>query len=282
MSVDGQPTPQQAEQKDGSSDEPTAAPFAASISSTSPAISFPPPASFPSSAVLVQQGAESRLYESTYLTVRCMVKQRFVKRYRHPSLDAAISRQRLWTECRTAVRVRRSGVDAPAVYYVDEDERLLVMERVDGLTVKQWMRQREEAAGKEERKQAEVGQDDETSAVMRGLGRSIAAVHSCGVIHGDLTTSNVMLRHNARRDPADHTPLLTVIDFGLAHNSSLIEDRAVDLYVLERAFLSTHPNSQSQFDVVLNGYLTGAKDGSKVLQKLHLVRQRGRKRQMVG
>ena len=272
-----EPTPN-LEQEDADISPPSAA--SASHSSAPPSshtTSFPPRRAFPSSTLLIQQGAESRIFVSTFLSAPCIVKQRFVKAYRHPSLDASISRQRLWSECRSAVRVRRSGVDAPAVFYVDEDERVLVMEKVDGVTVKQWMKQRE---ADDDCKQA--GDSEETTSVMRGIGRTIAAVHSCGVIHGDLTTSNLMLRHDARRDPTDHTPHLTVIDFGLAHNSSLVEDRAVDLYVLERAFLSTHPNSQSKFDVVLNGYLTGLKEGSKVLQKLHLVRQRGRKRQMVG
>lgn len=34
------------------------------------------------------------------------------------------------------------------------------------------------------------------------------------------------------------------IDFGLGYTKPLAEDKAVDLYVLERAFVSTHPNSQ--------------------------------------
>jgi len=37
-----------------------------------------------------------------------------------------------------------------------------------------------------------------------------------------------------------------MIDFGLSSNSTMIEDRAVDLYVLERAFISTHPNTQDK------------------------------------
>lgn len=35
------------------------------------------------------------------------------------------------------------------------------------------------------------------------------------------------------------------IDFGLGFQQPLAEDKAVDLYVLERAFLSTHPHSQA-------------------------------------
>ena len=54
------------------------------------------------------------------------------------------------------------------------------------------------------------------------------------VIHGDLTTSNMLLR-----DSED----IVLIDFGLSYISSLVEDKGVDLYVLERAFLSCHPNT---------------------------------------
>jgi tRNA A-37 threonylcarbamoyl transferase component Bud32 len=73
-----------------------------------------------------------------------------------------------------------------------------------------------------------------------------------------------------------------VIDFGLASVSKLNEDRAVDLYVLERAFLSTHPNSEKMFAAVLESYQASLNVASKVLAKLNVVRSRGRKRQMVG
>jgi TP53 regulating kinase-like protein len=45
-----------------------------------------------------------------------------------------------------------------------------------------------------------------------------------------------------------------LIDFGLAYNSNLVEDKAVDLYVLERAFASTHPDSEPLFASVLKAY----------------------------
>lgn len=64
------------------------------------------------------------------------------------------------------------------------------------------------------------------------IGQAIAKLHKASIIHGDLTTSNFMVR--------DHNLSVVVIDFGLSYNSTLAEDRAVDLYVLERAFLSTH------------------------------------------
>jgi TP53 regulating kinase-like protein len=79
---------------------------------------------------------------------------------------------------------------------------------------------------------------------------------------------------------------IVLIDFGLATQSIQDEDRAVDLYVLERAFGSTHPRQEGWFDQEVlhsqEGY-RGAWGGSKVvLKRLEDVRLRGRKRSMVG
>ena len=74
-----------------------------------------------------------------------------------------------------------------------------------------------------------------------------------------------------------------VIDFGLAFQSTLVEDKATDLYVLERAFASTHPESGSLFAQVLNAYGQEMGQGWPGIEKrLKEVRMRGRKRSMVG
>ena len=44
---------------------------------------------------------------------------------------------------------------------------------------------------------------------------------------------------------------LAVIDFGLSFQEGVAEDKGVDLYVLERAFLSTHPNTEKLFAEVI-------------------------------
>ena len=62
-------------------------------------------------------------------------------------------------------------------------------------------------------------------------------MHEAKIVHGDLTTSNMLLRNSQ----PNH---LVMIDFGLSYTTSLAEDMAVDLYVLERAILSTHPNAK--------------------------------------
>ncbi|RYP60963.1 hypothetical protein DL770_009880 [Monosporascus sp. CRB-9-2] len=135
---------------------------------------------------------------------------------------------------------------------------------------------------------------------MRRVGEAVGALHRVGVVHGDLTTSNMMLRpfgggetaavngHHgtvADGDDDDARALdgeIVIIDFGLASQGSADEDRAVDLYVLERAFASTHPRAEGLFPVLLDGYRRSFKQAPVVLKKLEDVRMRGRKRSMLG
>ena len=70
--------------------------------------------------------------------------------------------------------------------------------------------------------------------------------------------------------------------FGLGSMQSIVEDKAVDLYVLERAFLSTHPDSDSIVAAVLDSYKLTSKKSKETLNKLEQVRKRGRKRDMFG
>jgi len=118
--------------------------------------------------------------------------------------------------------------------------------------------------------------------LMGKIGRTVGKLHECGIVHGDLTTSNLML-HTSSPSPED--PLdgdVTLIDFGLAAVSVQDEDKAVDLYVLERAFISTHPKAEVLFREVLKSYGESYKGAKVVLRRLEDVRMRGRKRSMVG
>lgn len=109
------------------------------------------------------------------------------------------------------------------------------------------------------------------------IGRLLGQMHQKGIIHGDLTTSNMLLKK-----PAEEVNLV-LIDFGLSHQNNVAEDKGVDLYVLERALLSTHPNSEALFEKLLNSYKASYGAGvNEVIKKLDEVRMRGRKRTMVG
>eukprot|EP01100_Stratorugosa_tubuloviscum_P014649 TRINITY_DN796_c1_g6_i2.p1 TRINITY_DN796_c1_g6~~TRINITY_DN796_c1_g6_i2.p1 ORF type:complete len:196 (-),score=82.00 TRINITY_DN796_c1_g6_i2:169-711(-) len=120
----------------------------------------------------------------------------------------------------------------------------------------------------------QTNQQESLNNMMQKLGLILAKFHSADLIHGDLTTSNVLIRE------IDFE--LVLIDFGLSYTSTMIEDKAVDLYVLERAFLSTHPNTEQLFQLILDSYAQHAKKGNEILARLEKVRQRGRKKLAFG
>jgi len=122
------------------------------------------------------------------------------------------------------------------------------------------------------------------------IGRVVGTMHRSHIIHGDLTTSNLLLVGK----PEDCC--IAVIDFGLASIEETAEDKGVDLYVLQRALLSTHPSTEPLFEAILHSYKEtytcvsgnagrgnrGGATADEVLRKLDEIRLRGRKRAMVG
>ena len=269
---------------------------------------------------LVAQGAESLLFKTTSPfppppasptpTPHAALKLRPTKPWRHPSLDRRLTRGRILAEARILVKLGGEGVASlpnagkkakaraqaqpreldggmrgavPAVLGLDWEQGWMMMEWVEGRMVKDAIRQGvRDGAGEEA-----------VRGLLRRIGEVVGRLHGCGVIHGDLTTSNIMLRPRRREGPAGSVegPLdgdLVLIDFGLATQAVSEEDRAVDLYVLERAYGSTHPKEEHLFPELLRGYAESegsgmcGKSGKVVLRRLEDVRMRGRKKSMVG
>eukprot|EP01127_Copromyxa_protea_P006449 TRINITY_DN16321_c0_g1_i1.p1 TRINITY_DN16321_c0_g1~~TRINITY_DN16321_c0_g1_i1.p1 ORF type:complete len:225 (+),score=45.77 TRINITY_DN16321_c0_g1_i1:245-919(+) len=216
------------------------------------------------SRTLISQGAEARVYLSTYLGRPTIVKERFAKTYRHPELDSRLNKERVTGEARMLARVRTLGVDTPCVYLIEAQNLRIYMEYIQGMSTKQFIFQN-------------LSDEGLLKKLAFSLGKCIALLHSAGVIHGDMTTSNFMLREGA--DPGDG---VIPIDFGLSYVSNMEEDKAVDLYVLERAFASTHPNSDYIFEAIMISYRDHAVNGPRVLKRLEKVRARGRKKMAFG
>ncbi|KAH6690553.1 serine/threonine-protein kinase BUD32 [Plectosphaerella plurivora] len=259
---------------------------------------------------LITQGAEARLYKTTHLLPSrpAALKYRPPKPWRHPTLDARLTRARILAEARILHKCHREGVPVPPVLALDEAAGWLMLEWVPGVPVRvainRWLQQHHPARkltdiAEESSTQETLDADMRTSVqgdkaladIMRRVGAAIGSLHNVGIVHGDLTTSNMMLRPAASgaESTADEANVsldgdVVLIDFGLASVSNSDEDRAVDLYVLERAFGSTHPRAEVLFEELLAGYKQSlpAKQSTVVLRKLEDVRMRGRKRSMVG
>lgn len=221
---------------------------------------------------LHSQGAEARVWEGTFLGRDVIVKERFHKLYRHPTLDSKLTSQRLRQEVRSMLRARKLAVPAPVVYHVDQDTASIYMERVPGHSLKTIL----QSSDLTEAEQIEL---------MESLGRLIAKLHDGKVVHGDLTSSNVLVV--TENDGAGGSTMairsLVMIDFGLSFFSTIPEDRAVDLYVLERAFTSAHAaTGENLFAACLEAYRKSSRNWCSTLNRFADVRMRGRKRSMLG
>lgn len=126
------------------------------------------------------------------------------------------------------------------------------------------------------------GDEEELKGLLRSIGETVGRLHASGVVHGDLTTSNMMLRPSSESPSESLSGTVVLIDFGLATVSVSEEDRAVDLYVLERAFGSTHPRQEGLFQEVITAYEASYKGAKATVKKLEDVRMRGRKKSMLG
>ncbi|WPH02360.1 bud32 protein kinase [Acrodontium crateriforme] len=280
---------------------------------------------------MIAQGAEGVVYRTNFLSSNsstspsndisgnAALKIRYPKPWRHPILDRRLTRQRILAEARVLVKLSRElrapgdGISGavPNVLGMSSEEGWLATEWIEGATVKAGIRGWEERQ-RVLREKAQRGDDVASEAqleVLRALLRRIGAVvgrlHVCGIVHGDLTTSNMMVRAckpspmgkaEAVASTSDDDKLegeIVLLDFGLAQQSIADEDRAVDLYVLERAFGSTHPkvmegrysgqSAGAMFDEVLQAYAVATgKAGKITLRKLEDVRMRGRKKSMLG
>ncbi|VDI32938.1 TP53 regulating kinase and related kinases [Mytilus galloprovincialis] len=221
--------------------------------------------------VLMKQGAEAKLYKSTFYGKPCIIKERFTKCYRHPSLDKSLTTHRIKSEVRALLRCRMNGICTPTVYFTNMENSSIYMEEIeDAQTVREYI----------QHVQANENSDTANN-ILKPLGVKVGEIlgimHSNNIVHGDLTTSNMLLRGN----PAGLD--VVIIDFGLSHFENFAEEKGVDLYVLERAILSTHPNTEDFFQTILDSYKKyNLKSSVEVVAKLDEVRLRGRKRTMVG
>lgn len=222
--------------------------------------------------VKIAQGAEGAVYRVYFLGRDAICKVRFSKKYRHPILDRRLTNRRLTQEARALLRLRKEGLNVPCVYYVDCRTNSIVMEDIKGRSLREFL---DSPAGVVH-----------GCAVMAMTGTAIAKMHLADLVHGDLTTSNIIVRDGRGAHVSGSAtatiPDICVIDFGLSSSSATDEDMAVDLYVLERAIISAH---STMADALNKAFLSSYSDAiakPSVLSRLDDVRSRGRKRDMTG
>lgn len=199
---------------------------------------------------LIAKGAESNIVKSSYLGRDAVLKNRISKNYRIPEIDNKIRKARTKLEAKLLSDVKKAGVVTPILYDVDLHDKTILMEEIKGDLVK------------------DIINED----LAYEIGENIAKFHNLNIIHGDITSSNMMVNDKNQ---------LVFIDFGLGRYSDLFEDKAVDLLVLKKSLQSIDYNTAIKiFDKVLEGYADEYKDDSlnreQIIKKINEIESRGR------
>ncbi|CAF0822035.1 unnamed protein product [Brachionus calyciflorus] len=227
---------------------------------------------------LIKQGAEAKIYTGKYENKPSIIKERFKKTYRHADLDRSITNRRTKMEVKLLKKATSLGVNCPQVYRVEQNNGIIFMELIENsITCRDYIFNLVKSSLQKEEL------DSKLKNLSIQIGKLIGKLHESHIVHGDLTTSNILIQNYEN----DNEYKIYMIDFGLSfqtNQTSQYEDKAVDLYVLERALLSTHSQQAVLiFDNILTGYEIECKSAFKQLkERLDLVRLRGRKRSMIG
>ena len=164
-------------------------------------------------------------------------------------------RYRTIHEAQIMHEARKSGVPTPTIYFVDISDFTIVMEYIEGIRLRDSLND----FSSEKRLRA-----------CRNVGGLIGRLHERSIIHGDLTTSNMIQTNDEK---------IFFIDFGLSLYSIEAEDRGVDLHLVKRALNSTHYRYVDQcFGAMVEGYKTevGDEKTERVLAKVREIEKRGR------
>jgi Kae1-associated kinase Bud32 len=196
---------------------------------------------------ILHRGAEAVLY----LDKSNLVKERIKKSYRHPTIDLNKRKYPTRREYKLLKKATDVGLNVPRPIDFDENEMKVIMEHLKGDVLK---------------KTLDNYNEDKRKEVSKLIGQQIALMHDNNIIHGDLTTSNMILKQNE----------IFLIDFGLGSISLKLEDKAVDLHLLKQALESKH---YKHYEELYKSFLQGYKKSNnynETLKRLEKVESRGR------
>ena len=195
---------------------------------------------------VIQQGAEAVIFRKDGV----VIKKRLKKSYRIKEIDDKIRKLRTRSEGKLLAKSQKI-ISTPKVIDVDEGSKEITMDFVDGEKLSEHLNDFDLKKQK---------------TVFGMVGKSISKLHDSNIIHGDLTTSNMILKNKE----------VYFIDFGLGFQSHKIEDKAVDLHLLKQALEAKHFKTwEILFKEILKSY-SKSRDSKKVLERLKAVEKRGR------
>ncbi len=198
--------------------------------------------------IKIAQGAEAVLFKDE----DTIIKERFSKKYRLPQIDDSLRKFRTRREAKILSKLNEVNFPAPNLKSFCDERMNIIMDFLPG-----------------EKLREVLLRGDDYQQLAEEIGERVGKLHGENIIHGDLTTSN-MIQH-------EETGEINLIDFGLSFFSDKTEDKAVDLFLLERALESTHYQFYPEiFARVLEGYKRAYPEAGTILERFKAVEKRGR------
>jgi TP53 regulating kinase-like protein len=203
---------------------------------------------------VIARGAESVIMKTERWNQIFVLKWRQSKPYLLMDIDEHLRKTRTSRECKMLTVARTLGVHTPTVYAVNLDDYTILMDYIDGTQFKQVVNTLSKNKLKE---------------LCLKFGQSIALLHKGNVVHGDPTTSNLIIDSESR---------LWLVDFGLSEMNATVEMKGVDLHLIHRALETTHWDLQElMLKATLKGYSETLGGESKdILSRMEEIRERGR------
>lgn len=200
---------------------------------------------------LITQGAEANIYLKDDL----IIKHRIKKTYRIKQIDEKLRTRRTRAETKILTKVSQLGL-APKPL-----EQKTSKKKSDKIILPY-------ISGKKLSQHLNIFPLKKQKQIIKKISLGIGQIHNQDIIHGDLTTSNMILTKENK---------IIFIDFGLGFHSSRYEDKAVDLHLFKQALEAKHFTSwQSLFKEFLKFYQKTAKNSEKILSQFKKVEKRGR------
>jgi TP53 regulating kinase and related kinases len=201
------------------------------------------------------RGAEADLFLSDADRWKAVVKRRVKKEYRSEALDEQIRRDRTISEVNILHDAKAAGVKVPSILGIEPEANTFLMTFIGGTVARDCL---------------DGMNNRDASRLFKRLGAMIGSLHSAGIVHGDLTTSNILLTPSG--DPF-------IVDFGMSRRSIEPEDRGVDLHLLQRSITASHVNDTTPLIKALSvGYreTAGKKIHESSWAKAREISRRGR------
>lgn len=208
--------------------------------------------------IIIHKGAEANLLQGYWFDKEVIFKHRIPKNYRIKELDRSIRMQRTLNEARALIKIKTYGINCPQVYDIDISNSIIIMKFIKGTKLRDII---------------ETINHQKKQELFKKIGQEIAILHKNGHIHGDITTSNIIITEQEE---------IFLIDFGLHNYSDTIEDKSVDLHLFKRVLISSHGNDFNDcFSSFIEGYEFEYKkddlnEGNAIIKNISNIETRGR------